>query len=83
MSASIVAFFKRFHLVLSILLLAGSLTVAIFMLNSLIARSQQDGTPSGITRFDTDTIDQINQLQTREDETNFSLPNGRINPFIE
>ena len=80
---SLVQFLKRFHLVLSILVIAGSLAFAIFMLNALIARSQEDGTPTPSAQFDTETIERIRKLQTRNDDTNFNLPSGRINPFVE
>lgn len=75
---------QRFHFLLFILVIAGGLALAIFTLNTLITRSQQQGEPVSNPTFDTKTIDRINQLRTRDDTNeNITLPEGRINPFVE
>lgn len=77
-------FMQRFHLVLFVLILAGGLAVAIFTLNTIIARSQQQNDTDVRSSFDTETIERINQLKTRNDsESQIELPSGRINPFVE
>lgn len=35
------------------------------------------------TRFDTATIEKINQLKSRQENSSLNLPSGRRNPFTE
>ena len=74
----------RFHLVFFVLVIAGGLAAAIFYLNLVINRSQQNDPVASEIKFDTETIKRIEELKTRNDSTEgLSLGDGRINPFVE
>lgn len=78
-------FLARFHLVLFVLVIAGGLAVAIFMLYSLISESRQETSTSTKASFDTATIQRVEELRSREESTDsrLVLPQGRTNPFVE
>ena len=78
-------FVHRFHFVLFVLIIAGGLALAIFLLNNLISESQQEVPVSTKATFDTATIQRLEELRTRDDSQNTQivLPPGRINPFVE
>lgn len=85
LGAIITHFFKRFHLVIFTLTIVIGVSFAVFMLNSLIEKSNQTETePVSMQTFDQETIDRINSFSTSSDMgDSFSLPSGRINPFVE
>ena len=75
----------RYHVVIFTLTVIGGLALAIFFLNLTLNQSTLADEAGGVnTTFDTETINRINQLQTREDANReLTFPEGRINPFVE
>jgi len=83
---ALVKFLRRFHVVLFVVVVLGGVAIVIFMLNSIIVRSTtSDGytPPNNNTDFDKTTMKRIEDLKTRDQSDNFSLPSGRTNPFVE
>jgi hypothetical protein len=83
---ALVKFLRRFHVVLFVVVVVGGVAVVIFMLNSIIVRSTtSDGyTPANNNApFDKTTMKRIEDLKTRNQGDNTSLPSGRTNPFVE
>lgn len=75
----------RFHFVIFVVIVVGSMAVAIFMLNQTINRAVDTSQmvhpiPE---RFDQETIDRLNELDTDGTQRDIDLPDGRINPFNE
>ena len=85
--ASIATFLHRFHLVISVVLLAVALSIIIFMLNGIISKASDTSalnSGSNTSNFDEATIDRINELKTSsEPSTPLNFSGGRINPFSE
>lgn len=82
--SSIVAFLHRFHLVLFVVIVIGSLAYAILSVNRILEQSSQsDLTQAPSSQFDTDTIKRVDQLHTSSEADSFTLPAGRTNPFVE
>ena len=81
----IAAFLKRYHIVLFVLIVAGSLAVALFtLMQSVQPSSDQPPVTTSSLRFDQSTIDAIDQLGTRDDTRGkLNLPSGRVNPLSE
>lgn len=80
-------FLKRFHVVIFVVIVFGSLAAAVLILSSIVQSStdtsNQDPTRLN-TSFDQDTINRIEELRTRDDNQGTApLPDGRINPFVE
>lgn len=84
---ALVAFLRRFHVTLFVLVVFGGLAIIVFMLNNVIVRSgdTSDYTPeTPSATFDQATIERIEELKTRDQtEGNLVLPPGRTNPFVE
>ena len=84
---SIIArFIHKHHVTLYAMTIVIGVSVAVFFLNDLIAKSNAtDGAQPTVTRFDKNTIDRIEELNivNVNEVDNFSLPAGRVNPFIE
>lgn len=81
----ILGFISKYHVVIFSLTVVIGVSIAILSLNNLINLSNEtDGAlPAGVT-FDKETIERINGLRLPgESQDNFSLPTGRVNPFIE
>lgn len=81
---AILTFLHRFHLVLFVIVVVGSLAYAILSVSHVLEESAKNDlsqTPS--SQFDTKTIDRVNQLHTSSEASDFSLPTGRTNPFVE
>ena len=79
----------RFHVVIFVVVVFGSLAVAVFVLSSLLQASS-DGSGSVVNdsglnaNFDKETIERIGKLRTGKDGSgDIPLPSGRINPFAE
>ena len=84
---AIVAFFRRFHMVIFIVLNVIILSVAVVLLYGIVDKaSGADSSPTGgvSTSFDQATIDRINELRTLEEPSQpLNLSQGRISPFNE
>jgi len=84
---SLVTFLHRFHILIFVVMVLGSLAVVIFLLNRIIIQSGDSGTytsATGNTTFDETTIDRIKQLKTsKEQSAPLDLSKGRTNPFVE
>ena len=84
---SIIArFIRHHHIVLYAMTIVIGVSTAVLFLNSLISASNatDDALPT-TALFDETTIERIDDLNVVNvnENDNFSLPNGRINPFIE
>lgn len=83
---SISHFFKRFHFILFFVASIGGLAACIFLLNGVIAMSDQpNGYTSTVndTTFDTATIERLRSLKASGQSTDRLDLKGRINPFAE
>ncbi|HMS92886.1 MAG TPA: hypothetical protein PKD28_00725 [Candidatus Saccharibacteria bacterium] len=83
---SISAFFSRFHAVIFFVVVCGALTVAIYMLSTIITGSSTltDYTPpSTNATFDTETINRVNELRDLDTPPKpLELPSdARTDPF--
>lgn len=83
--AAITHFIHRHHLTLFTLTVVVSVSVAVFLLNGLISVSNSPVSTTPTTAsFDKATIDKINSFSSADSGSDtFSLPSGRINPFVE
>lgn len=81
----IARFMRRYHVMLFTLTVVISVSVAVFMLNGIITLSNEtDDSIGGVSGFDTATIERIENFNMSNDiSDDFSLPPGRVNPFIE
>ena len=77
----------RYHLILFVITIAGSLVVVVFLLNNIIVTSSTSNgyTPqSDSATFDQATIERIKQLKTSAENNGQLAPTqGRVNPFVE
>ncbi|OYX42123.1 hypothetical protein B7Y94_04095 [Candidatus Saccharibacteria bacterium 32-49-12] len=82
---SLAALLNRYHVILFSLTVVIGVSVALFMLNSLVNLSNTaEETPPTAIIFDEKIISQIENFNTAESATgSFSLPPGRINPLVE
>lgn len=86
LTKSLSYFLFRFHFVLFIVTVLGSMAVVILMLNQTLTRANDinHADPIIMTPFDKKTIDSLNQLNTSSGSTkDLEFPAGRINPFSE
>lgn len=75
-------FLWRFHVMIYVITVVGGVAFAIFMLSTLLNTSEI--TPqTGQTGFDEATITAIEAFQPADTQNTFSLPAGRVNPFVE
>ena len=77
--------FSRYHVIIFSLTVVIGVSVAIFFLNGLISLSKESE-PLNVTTttFDEETIEKIENFSpSSEAKSNFSLPPGRTNPFVE
>jgi ABC-type bacteriocin/lantibiotic exporter with double-glycine peptidase domain len=83
----LISSFKRYHLVLFVVVVVLLLSVAILLLNGIVGKASGDNaTPTGGTtsNFDQETIDRIKELKTsNQPSTPLDLSRGRYNPFSE
>lgn len=79
-------FVSRFHVILYTLTIVAGVSIAVFMLNNLISISQNTdavSTPS-LTIAEEETMKRIDNFHiSGSEQDNFSLPPGRVNPFVE
>jgi len=83
----VLAFLKRFHLVIFIASTMLILSIAITLLSGVVGRaSGENSTPPSNTsfNFDQSTIESIKKLKTSDQPSDpLDLSQGRINPFGE
>lgn len=81
------AFLHRFHVVVFVVLVLGGLVWVVLLLNLTVITSSEPNDytpPTSTTTFDQDTIKRIEELKTRDQNADISMPPGvRINPFVE
>lgn len=84
---NIFSFLHRFHVVIFVIVVLGSVATGIFVLNTIIIRSSDTTdapTGSNSATFDQATIKRIDELKTRDQSGGgLNLPPGRTNPFVE
>ena len=77
---------RRYHLVLFVIAVVGSMSIVILMINQSLQASTDTSdisTQTTIT-FDQKTIDRVNALQPTQSQQPLTLPsNQRTNPFVE
>lgn len=77
------------HVIITFVLVIGALIYAVFTVNNALtmpadqAYITQQETEGVKTRFDEQTIKQIDSLRRSDDGTALTLPGGRINPFTQ
>lgn len=78
-------FLKRSHGMLMLLVVTGGLIGCMLILNGIIIRSTDTSNISttSSSTFDQETVKRLEELKTTDDGSAFTLPGGRINPFIE
>lgn len=80
------AFLKRYHLVIFVVIVVLLLSVAILLLNGIVSIASGTDAPvqSTSSNFDQATIDRIKELKTSDQPSEpLDLSKGRINPFSE
>lgn len=84
---ALAAFLHRFHVTTFVIVVLGGLVVVVLLLNDTIITSGEpnDYKPqTTTTTFDQATMKRIEELKTRDQDTNISAPPGtRVNPFVE
>lgn len=80
-------FLHRFHAITFVIIVLGGLAVVVLLLNDTIITSGEpnDYTPqTTITTFDQATMKRIEELKTRDQNTDIiTQPGVRTNPFVE
>jgi len=84
---TLLAFLRRYNLVIFIVVVFLLLTVAVLILSNVAAKAGGTDVPpqSGVsTSFDQETIDRIEKLKTSDQPSDpLNLSQGRIDPFSE
>lgn len=83
----LIAFVKRYHLVVFVVTVVLLLSVAVLLLNTIVSKASGEDAvaPNGASsNFDQATIDRIKELKTSNQPSEpLDLSKGRINPFNE
>lgn len=78
---------RRFHVVIFVVTILGSLAIVILLLNKIIVTSTDSAgytSDTNNTAFDQATIDRIKQLKTTDQSSGqLDFSQGRTNPFVE
>jgi len=86
-SLNIGGFFRRFHMLIFFLALAGGLAYALLSLTGILTDAQNGSnattTGNGSVTSSQSTIDAINKLHASDQSATPTLPAGRVNPFGE
>lgn len=79
------AFFRRFHLILFFILIAGLVSAAIYLINQALSGPADEAYTSSINAgtIDRATLDRVQSLHSRNEPATVQLPAGRVNPFAE
>ncbi|HET7629974.1 MAG TPA: hypothetical protein VFK03_01230 [Candidatus Saccharimonadales bacterium] len=76
----------RHHAFIAAVVFLGFLVYAVFTVSQILLNDDKSMNAEAqkqaiTTHFDQKTIDQIEQLKSRQQSTDLSLPDGHINPF--
>lgn len=83
LSAMLVHFLHRYHVLLFVLTAVGGLSIATFLINQTINTPSESTIQSGTQTFDKETMEKVKSLRKpTEAPAPLELPAGRINPFI-
>lgn len=85
-SRLLIAFLKRFHLLLFFIFIAGCLSAAIILINKTLTESTDAEYQSSINAgtIDQATLERIQSLHpSSQPSATPALPPGRVNPFAE
>lgn len=75
-------FLHRFHVLIFVITIIGGLSVATFMLYTVILSTAPSSTQPPPTTFDKETIEKVETLRDNNDApTPLIKPEGRTNPF--
>ena len=80
------AFFRRFHMIIFFILLAGGVASAIILINQTLSTPVTEDYTSSISAgsIDQATLERIQSLHSSDSPSPApELPTGRINPFAE
>ena len=79
------SFFKRFHLLLFFIIVAGLLGAGVILISKTLTDSTSQQYTSAIEAgtIDQSTLERIQSLHTSDQPSNTELPPGRANPFAE
>lgn len=84
---SVSKFFRRFHLVLFVVVTVLLLSIAVLLLSGIVEKASgadSSASSNSPSTFDEATMDRIEQLKTSEEPSEpLNLSQGRINPFSE
>ena len=78
--------FRKFHLLIFFIFIAGCLAASVILLNKTLTESTDEGYTSGISAgsIDQGTLDRIQSLHSSSQPTPPPvMPEGRVNPFAE
>lgn len=84
--SSLSQLFGRFHTIIFFLVIGISLIFCIYSLLLILNQSSviDEASVSHIdTNFDTQTIKRVDELKSSNSNSQFQLPAGRTNPFVE
>ena len=83
----IVNIFYRYNLIMSIIIIGAGLVLAILTLSNILSLPYNSANSSYASnetiKINQTTITSINKLKTSDNNSNQTLPSGRINPFSE
>lgn len=85
---TIAKFFRRYHLVLFMIVVVGSMSVVLLLVNQSLQKSTDSGsattTATPMVSFDQKTLQRVQQLQSSSSPQQLVLPaDQRTNPFVE
>lgn len=86
LQASLSKLFTRYHVIIYVVIVAGSLAAVVLTFYNIVSTSEQgsDLSTSSASQFDKETIERINQLKDRDqNKGTIDLSSGRTNPFVE
>ncbi len=80
---------RTHHVLIAFIIITGIIAYTLYTVNNVLSQpsdeqytaEQQKNAIS--TKFDEDTIDKVNKLKNRQENSSNELPPGRINPFTE
>lgn len=80
----IAKFLWRFHVIIFSIVIIGGVAVSIFLFSGLLSTGENNMPTNQKASFDKNTIKNIENFESPDSSIdNFSLPNGRSNPFAE
>ena len=83
LAVTLTRFLHRYHAMVFVIVIIVGLALANFMINQAINEKPAEPLQQTTTSFDDATMEKIDQLnENSSQQTDFTLPSGRINPFI-